>query len=477
MREILCPECGSAVSYGRLSCPSCGSLLASVAGAPRRSLGRAGRDAPEDAEASLAVEDEPFPDPRAATPPAPLPETTAETATEPDMEPPIDVSMEAESAPAALGERPAGPERPADTTVGPDSSPVLEPPGPVAALEPTAAATRPGAVAAGAAASRVPLPRPPHQAGPPAILREWQGPPPPSYRAPADLTPALVPAPRAGPPGEGEADALEAVLSSELPIEAPARSVAAAEPLVVAPAQAAPPSGSQPPPARPLPYADLPGAYLPPSAAFRTPPASQEAAPGRAEAAWSGAPGPVTEVGSPGALASAPLARPFGATLLATSPAPQAKSAPTPGQAPILADLPFQTPDDMPGWLVLAGSVAAAVSFLLPWASSGGQVIGGPIVLGYFDGWGLATVTDLVLFILALLVLVLAVVPRRVPAAVRGGILPLLLAGAFLGTGWLYLGLPYGYGPGIPILVAGGILLLVGGVLTIRHAAATPPVQ
>ncbi|MGZ6340182.1 MAG: hypothetical protein ACXWNG_07435 [Candidatus Limnocylindrales bacterium] len=280
-----------------------------------------------------------------------------------------------------------------------------------------------------------------------------------------------------GPAWRGEADALEAVLSSELPVEAPARSVAAAEPLVVAPAQAAPPPGSQPPQARPLPYADLPGAYLPPSAAFRTPPASQEAAPGRAQAAWSGAPGPVTEVGSPGALASAPLARPFGATLLATSPAAQAESAPTPGQAPILADLPFQAPDDMPGWLVLAGSVAAAVSFLLPWASSDGQVIGGPMVRGYFDGWGLATVTDLVLFILALLVLVLAVVPRRVPAAVRGGILPLLLAGAFLGTGWLYLGLPYGYGPGILILVAGGILLLVGGVLTIRHAAATPPVQ
>ncbi len=35
LRTIDCAECGETVPYGRLSCPACGSLLASVAGAPR----------------------------------------------------------------------------------------------------------------------------------------------------------------------------------------------------------------------------------------------------------------------------------------------------------------------------------------------------------------------------------------------------------------------------------------------------------
>lgn len=36
VRTIECTECGTTVPYGRLSCPSCGELLASVAGAARR---------------------------------------------------------------------------------------------------------------------------------------------------------------------------------------------------------------------------------------------------------------------------------------------------------------------------------------------------------------------------------------------------------------------------------------------------------
>jgi hypothetical protein len=38
IRTVVCPECDEPVPYGRLSCPACGSLLASVAGAPRRIL-------------------------------------------------------------------------------------------------------------------------------------------------------------------------------------------------------------------------------------------------------------------------------------------------------------------------------------------------------------------------------------------------------------------------------------------------------
>lgn len=36
VRAIECTECGTTVPYGRLSCPSCGELLASVAGSARR---------------------------------------------------------------------------------------------------------------------------------------------------------------------------------------------------------------------------------------------------------------------------------------------------------------------------------------------------------------------------------------------------------------------------------------------------------
>src|SRR6476619_7402572 len=35
-KTIACVECGEKVSYGRLSCPACGALLASVAGGPAR---------------------------------------------------------------------------------------------------------------------------------------------------------------------------------------------------------------------------------------------------------------------------------------------------------------------------------------------------------------------------------------------------------------------------------------------------------
>jgi hypothetical protein len=40
-KAIVCTACGAPVSYGRLSCPACGELLASVAGAARRAVATA----------------------------------------------------------------------------------------------------------------------------------------------------------------------------------------------------------------------------------------------------------------------------------------------------------------------------------------------------------------------------------------------------------------------------------------------------
>jgi len=71
-RKIRCTDCGEAVPYGRLSCPSCGTLLASVAGGVKHSTAGAG-DQPADvtaeaeaataAMAARAVETAPEPDP------------------------------------------------------------------------------------------------------------------------------------------------------------------------------------------------------------------------------------------------------------------------------------------------------------------------------------------------------------------------------------------------------------------------------
>ena len=72
-RAIVCPGCGEAVPYGRLSCPECGTLLASVAGGVRPTVRTADAPGPDAANASrgTAVE-EPAIDP-VADEPAPEP--------------------------------------------------------------------------------------------------------------------------------------------------------------------------------------------------------------------------------------------------------------------------------------------------------------------------------------------------------------------------------------------------------------------
>ena len=72
-RAIVCPGCGEAVPYGRLSCPECGTLLASVAGGVRPTVRTADAPGPDAAAASDGagveapaldqVADEPAPEP------------------------------------------------------------------------------------------------------------------------------------------------------------------------------------------------------------------------------------------------------------------------------------------------------------------------------------------------------------------------------------------------------------------------------
>jgi hypothetical protein len=70
---VVCPECGSAVALGRLSCQSCGTLLASVVGANRRPIAVATAALPdidEDRPLASYLPHEPAPEPvRPAEPP------------------------------------------------------------------------------------------------------------------------------------------------------------------------------------------------------------------------------------------------------------------------------------------------------------------------------------------------------------------------------------------------------------------------
>lgn len=203
---VVCPECGSAVPSGRLSCASCGALLASVTGAKRRTIVTEAQDRgsePFDEDRPIGTAE-----PKPALEPAPEPEpaTTAEpaTAVEPAAEP------EPEPEPAAAVEPAPEPE--------PVGSPHVEPP---------------------AAASAEPQPA----RGVPSILHEWTGPEP---EAPSDAAaPAgSPPGPAAIPPGPPPAPAIpgaylapSAMFASPIsPPPQPASSGLAAAPVVAPPA-------------------------------------------------------------------------------------------------------------------------------------------------------------------------------------------------------------------------------------------------
>ena len=382
--EVVCPECGSTVGPGRLSCAACGALLASVVGASRRARRVAGGVPP--------------------AAPAELPETPV--GDDPPAPDAVDPGLAASDVPAA------------------SAAPAGDGGTPAPAVEPDAGETLPAVASA------------PEM--PPAVLREWSGPPPASYRRRLD-------------------------------------------------------AAGSPPPATPaglLP--GVPGAYLPPSAVIRgsnvgaaIPPRATtlQAAPlALADTLPGGT--PTTLAPTPaGAVAIGGGGRPFGASILGAlatpPPATPARAAPPPaGGAPLLADLPIEAPTDLPAWLVVIGETAALASFLLPWASPGGTVLwqSAGAGSGYFDRWGLASLSDLFLFLISLVVLGLALARSRLPGDWRFGIVPLVLAGVDLGVGWLYLGADFGYGPGIPVLLIGAFLMLVGGILAVRHATPSPPV-
>jgi hypothetical protein len=129
---------------------------------------------------------------------------------------------------------------------------------------------------------------------------------------------------------------------------------------------------------------------------------------------------------------------------------------------------------EIAGWFVVVGSTMALLGFLLPWSR---VVIGSRTVGGYFDGWGLASPTHLLVFVALLAVLALAVRRAPVPAWISSGIFGLVMGGLLIGLAWPYLIGPLGADVGLTMTTLGGVALLIGGVVALwatRHVTAEP---
>jgi hypothetical protein len=135
------------------------------------------------------------------------------------------------------------------------------------------------------------------------------------------------------------------------------------------------------------------------------------------------------------------------------APAPRGPTAPT--VAGLFSDLPFRAPPVAVGWLVVVGTWVSAVAFVLPWASANG--------LGYLESWGLYKPSHVLVFFLVVIVALLALLPLRVPAVIRLGVVPLLLGAFEVGLFWEWVG-SQSLGLGIWTLIVGALLCIVGGV-------------
>jgi hypothetical protein len=144
----------------------------------------------------------------------------------------------------------------------------------------------------------------------------------------------------------------------------------------------------------------------------------------------------------------------------------------TPGKAGIFSDLPFKTPKDLPGWAVAAGSLVGAVAFVLPWSANG--VLGGGVDQTFTGRWGLANPANLLLMVAAIALLFVTLIPNRIPVSIRGVVLPILLAGSFLGIFWTYLTGPYGLGLGVDAIGIAAVVMVIGAGLAAARADDPP---
>ena len=129
---------------------------------------------------------------------------------------------------------------------------------------------------------------------------------------------------------------------------------------------------------------------------------------------------------------------------------------------------------EVAGWFVVVGATLGVLGFLLPWATI---VIGARSAGSYFDSWGLASPTHVVVLAATMVVLALGIVRTSVPIWLRSGVLPLALGSLLVGLVWPYEVGSLGADVGVLVVGLGGVAMIAGGVVTIwatRHAGVDP---
>lgn len=231
------------------------------------------------------------------------------------------------------------------------------------------------------------------------------------------------------------------------PVVGPLAAAQASEPVAAEPAEARavptwPPAddhGTDPRPVRPTPA----GAWLPPSAHL------------------DGLAVPELDAATPG---SGPRGRRGSATAVADG---------TPGLGRFAASLDLA--EDAPRQVIGAGAGLAAVGFLLPWAN----VLAGAGLLGdYFTQWGLAGPGHWIVVSVLVALAAFAFVGGRF-AGWPVGLAAIVVGALLVGLLWPYLFGVLGRLVGVWTVLAGAIVLTVGGVLErrVRHDPVGPAVR
>ena len=416
--STVCPSCGEDVPFGRRTCEACGANL--TAAEPHESAtdddqptDEAAADAAAERAADVAAvggaDDAGWDIPAAAAPFEATPiEPAAERLDEPAPAPAWTPAPDAEAEPA-----------PAPVPVEPPAAPFIPP-----------------------------------------VLREWNpGSPDPETGFAAEL--AVAEAESAGLAGSWLPPA--ATPPGALP-EAPAMQYRPAEPPPAVgwappegPADAAPatPSGAMPATLAAMLNRTSTGTPRWPG---EDPVGADAGVTTSAEPAPLAPPSRMPDLGSAGAYAPP-----------AAAAAPQAQRSLEPGKAPLFADLPFDAPNTLPGWLVAAGGAIATVSFLLPWVA---------VLDSYFTAWGLGSIANLPAFLVVFGTTALAILPSRLADWLRHGILGLAVGSFILGLTWYRLAGASGGQIGVILEGTGALLLLIGGILAIvRDRGADGPAE
>ena len=415
-KRVACPECSATVPYGRLSCPTCGTLLASVAGSTRRvSVRPSGRRSRGQATGAVASSG------------------LTETAEAGQDDGPSSVGTRPPPGESRSGNQEAPPEPAWPETNGLETKEIFRQArvGSFPAPHPTNGATPAAAI--------------------PDVLHDWAG-PVPSVAARETVSTG---------PGRAVRDFMASAAGAVATL---GRSAVEAT---------APVANGRP----------IAGAYLAPSATRMVP----LHAGGRIESVQRvvsapAVPGPNRWYSVPDAPADAPApARVAGGPALSVSASSGSERSDsgspadrvlTPGQAGALSDLPFAAPNGPSEWAIAVGSGLSAVAVVLPWAKNG--VAGAQLSSGYLGQWGLANPAYLLLLAAGLALLLITILPNRLPRAIREVTLPFVFGGFLIGLAWSYATGPFGTGLGVGTMLVGSGLIVTGGALGLRGLLRGP---